>query len=416
MKIRWDAMAALIALIGLPFMLSGSATWLIKLMFRRIQRCILVHGSTCERLEWQDIPDGALQEGSPAKRTFEHNDKDCLASSFGKVFQKAWISAQRRDIQVFKPYPLDPTKHYIRTDRKTLEAFVILSGTSIIQFSDTNGILTAHIPVLNPKSRHSGGKLHNRTKHEIAMILEGYPPFYVEKIRVTYTTTVSSPISSTVDTTRGGWILGVGIDSMMTPHVTIHNMEDGYSPPSHWHVEKSPSVKEEWMFTCMSYAVKRFGEVLDKVLDLFPNQIAIQEAIGVFQYLTTKGFNSRSSRPFEFLQYYSTFRELQKDALCYFRDGRPKFPHSCRSKLNEYEWQLAMTAFNHNGPLEPNEIELFQEKMTPILQAGILGLVCVFTVDCDIRFKTSLEKLPSYPELQGRKYIYLTRCEPERKS
>jgi hypothetical protein len=415
-------MAAFIALIGLPLMLSGSATWLIRVTISRIQRYVLPHGSTCERLEWQDIPDGPLRDKDKQEprrsgrsygheHTFQHNDKDCFTSSLGQVFNYAWISAQRRNQRVFKPYSLDPTKPYVRTDRITLEAFLLLSHTDVIEFQDIDGTLTAHLPVANSQPSYTDGQLHSRTKHEVEMILQGYPPFYQEKIKVTDTTTVSSPISSMDDTTRGGWILGVGLDSLMTQHLNTHNMDDGYPLPSHWRVEGKYG-HEEWTFTCMSYAVNRYGEVLDKLLVLFPEGDAVRDAAAIFHKLTLDGYISASNL-YLFLGNYKAFRELRSPVREYRHGEKPSSPLSCRSKLSKDEWELAMSAFNHNGPLELEEIELFRAKMDPILQAGILGLICVFTMDRRYR-KPPYRKLTIYPELQGRKYIYLSQCEPER--
>ncbi|KAI0177928.1 hypothetical protein BJ166DRAFT_508320 [Pestalotiopsis sp. NC0098] len=446
--IRWDAMAALIAMIGLPFMLSGSATWLIKTIIRRIQRFILPHGATCQRLEWQDIPDGqlcgpleisrAVQNSDPPYRhfhPFEHRDKECLKSSLWKVFERAEHEKAQR---VFKPYPLDPTKQYVRTDRKILEAFLLLSHTNVIQFQVVEGILTAHLPVIDSISNSSSGELHNRTKHEVEMILRGYPPFYLQEITVTHQTKVLSPILEMEDTRRGGWILGVGLDSLSTPPLSTHNMKRRYDPPA-WATTKYGD--DEWMFTSIPSAINRFGEVLNKLVHEFPEQNAAKGAFDIYQLLTGdpegKRFKfddrfstRRISRPFSFLTGYPEFKDIETHVM--FRARRNvqnlKFspgPLPCWSELNEDEWQLAMSAFNQFGPLTDTEKKLFSEKLLPILQAGMLGLLCVFSTTVSGGSRSSrtvigggrplimtYRELPSHPELTEHRYVYLSQCEP----
>ncbi|ETS85208.1 hypothetical protein PFICI_03233 [Pestalotiopsis fici W106-1] len=419
-------MAALIALIGLPLMLSGSATWLIKMAFNRTQRQLRSHGSTCERLEWQDIPDGELRRGeedlNPLKAIkkdvsyFSHSDTDCLGSTYGNVFQCAWTSAQRRDRRVFKPYQLNASKHYVRTDRKTLEAFLLLSHTSRIQFLNVDGILTAHLPL------YPGGQQHSRTKHEVEKILQGYPPFYLQRIKVTDTTTVSSPISSAKDITRGGWIVGVGLDSDRTPPLSTHNMESGFSPPRGWsaHVRSPFSFREDepspWMSTGMVYSVNRFGEVLSKLLVQFPDNEAVRTAVRFYEDLTTgKTDPGPLSYPFDIMQGYPVFRELVyiDSELDPFLQTPMRPTNSYGSKLSKDQWELAMSAFNHRSPLTQSELELFRDFMLPILLAGLVGLTRVFLLGHYRSPSRDYRRLQDLPELLGRKYVYLTACEPE---
>lgn len=406
-----------------------------------MQRFILPHGATCQRLEWQDIPDGQLcgqLEPFRAVRysdysyrhfhPFEHHDKECFKSSLWKVFERAGHEKIQR---VRKPYPLDPTKQYIRTDRKTLEAFLLLSHTTVIKFDMVEGILTAHLPVIDLISNSSIGELHNRTKHEVEMILQGYPPFYLQEITVTHQTKVMSPILEMEDTRRGGWILGVGLDSLSTPPLSTHNMKRRYDPPA-WKPSESDE-NSEWMSTSIPSAIDRFGEVLNKLVHEFPGQNAAKAALRIYQRLVgepmVKGvelldipFHRMSPMPFDFLARYREFQDIQTHAI--FRACRDfrnlEFspgPLPCWSELDEDEWQLAMSAFNQFGPLTDDEKELFSEKLLPILQAGILGLLCVFstTVMKRKRFLCPLtyRELPSHPELIEHKYVYLSQCEPK---
>lgn len=421
-------------------MLSGSATWLIKSVIHRMQRFILPHGATCQRLEWQDIPDGqlcgqlepfrAVRHSDYSYRhfhPFEHHDKECLKSSLWKVFEHAGHEKAQR---VRKPYPLDPAKQYIRTDRKTLEAFLLLSHTNVIQFHVVEGILTAHLPVIDSISNSSVGELHNRTKHEVEMILRGYPPFYLQEITVTRQTKVLSPILEMEDTRRGGWILGVGLDSLSTPPLSTHNMKHRYDP-SAW-VTMTHDKNKEWLSTSIPSAIKRFGEVLNKLVQEFPGQNAAKGALRIYQMLVggpeVEGVELLdpppqlyTPGPFDFLTRYREFEGIQTHVI--FRALREfqnlEFspgPLPCWSELDKDEWQLAMSAFNQFGPLTDIEKRLFSEKLLPILQAGMLGLLCVFSTVIgyeQLAFHMTYRELPSHHELIEHKYVYLFQCEPK---
>lgn len=126
-----------------------------------------------------------------------------------------WISAQRRQHRVFKTYQLERSKTYIRVDEKVLKAFILMTHeryasdyeeAKMVHFKEVDGILMGHLTV---KSAHS---LLLRTKSEIEMILQGYPPFYLESLRIPDTAEVPNPLPSSRDTKRGGWIVGIGLD------------------------------------------------------------------------------------------------------------------------------------------------------------------------------------------------------------
>jgi hypothetical protein len=72
-----------------------------------------------------------------------------------------------------------------------------------------------------------------------------------------------------------------------------------------------------------------------------------------------------------------------------------------------------MNAFNHYEPLTPKEEALFRRFMQPILQAAFVGLFEVLLYGNHYtRYK--VWRLPSFPELRGYKYIYLTECTAEK--
>ena len=146
----------------------------------------------------------------------------CLDSTLGSTFQQAWVSAPRRKKTIKKPKALNLRTRYVRIDTKLLKAFLLVNGCGedIIKFDDAiksrevDGILTAHL-----RNRPRYIQINTRTKREIELILEGYPPQYVETVRILVgdgTTTfqiqptshrwlcIPSPVQERADINRGG--------------------------------------------------------------------------------------------------------------------------------------------------------------------------------------------------------------------
>jgi hypothetical protein len=405
-------MAAIIALIGLPLMLSNSATWLMLRIISRFTRLLSFESSNCERLEWSDIPDGPLRENNPKPTRrhqcdqyqtpcFEHDGKQCFNSTLGKVFQKAWTSPQQRNRRVFKPYQLHPRKSYVRIDEKVLMAYVLMSrelgysnDREVVQFKEVDGLLTAHLIAKK-------AQLHFRTKHEIDMILDGYPPFYLATIQVSDTVQVKSPISSHDDVTRAGWIVAIALDSHNTPPLKMHNMGFRCEYPKGWERSRLTDGYFDWMSTTMVNSVKRFGEVLENLQISFPDDERIRCAISIFSDLVTGEYDVSCTIPQRRLNGYPTLGSAK-----YYETREYRF------KLSKDQWELAMGVFNPLEPLTQEARELFRDHMVPILQAAIVGLLHVFLYEHYRTWPRRARKLPTFPEVQGHRYIYLTCCEP----
>jgi hypothetical protein len=279
---RWDIFAAVVALAGIPFTLSSAALWLLRIVTQRLMRMIFPGGSTCDRLQWSDIPSGplhaylnkeALQESDyygccgPYEETLTHDEEQCFASTIGKVFQNAWISAQRRDQRVFKPYQLDPRKTYIRTDAKTLRAYALMphedccsqyGGKPVISFKDMIGDLTAHLSA-------SRAQLPDVTKEEVEAVLDGYSPFYLEKIYISENSYVTTTILRFEDITRSGWIVAVGLDYYNSAPLWTHNMGSSKIKDNSVSQRQTRSTSISWKITTIASAVKRFGHALGNV-------------------------------------------------------------------------------------------------------------------------------------------------------
>ena len=136
------------------------------------------------------------------------------------------MSAPRRNKIVKIPKPLSLKMRYVRIDTKLLKTFVLMNEYSLeytIKFHEVDGILTAHLRKFPSKS-----KFYTRTKREIELIFEGYPPQYVETIRISPVEQIASnqiqpacnqwicipsPIQERADINRGGWVITAALHS-----------------------------------------------------------------------------------------------------------------------------------------------------------------------------------------------------------
>lgn len=91
-------------------------------------------------------------------------------------------------------------------------------------------------------------------------------------------------------------------------------------------------------------------------------------------------------------------------------------------ELTAPEWELAMGIFNHYAQLNEIEIDLVRRRKLPIVYAAIWGLLHVVYYGSNGRRGhilgiTSIMDvlvLPEFPELKGRKYVYMRTCTPEK--
>jgi hypothetical protein len=134
----------------------------------------------------------------------------CFHEAIGEVLQKAWISPERRGKRVRKPLNLGLKSPYIRTERMTIRASILLcqpfvgdENSKVVRFEEKGGILTALL--------HTGGEdsfgvnaFVSMTKFEVGCILQGYPPFFKEYVRLTNEDRARSPLRSKQDGSRGG--------------------------------------------------------------------------------------------------------------------------------------------------------------------------------------------------------------------
>lgn len=101
--IHWDAFAALVALIGIPLMLSPIAIQAVKFIIAFTYKILYPATAQCERIQWVDVPNGQLLQCKNDYQGYWEERQDCLNSTLGNFFQRAWVSASRRYKAVMKP-------------------------------------------------------------------------------------------------------------------------------------------------------------------------------------------------------------------------------------------------------------------------------------------------------------------------
>lgn len=242
-----------------------------------------------------DVPDGLLVHSEEVKPTTGTHVQGCLDFTLGFIFQQAWVSAPRRNKSVIKPKSLSLKMRHVRIDKKLLKAFLLMKGYSehTIKFREVNGIMTAHLCNIP-----SYPKLYSRTKREIELILEGYPPQYVETIRIPQVgqtasdqmqsasnqwLCIPSPIQERADINRGGWIIAAALHSYTGEGSTRwfdagigHIMET-----TTLYLHGGGTIED---FVPWQRAVQRLRHVLLEILKAFPEQeILITAALEFIQ-------------------------------------------------------------------------------------------------------------------------------------
>jgi hypothetical protein len=260
----------------------------------------------------------------------------------------------------------------------------------VVHFKEFDGVLTGHLMVKSAQSLR-------RTKSEIEMILQGYPPFYLESLCLPDATQVPNPLPSFRDTKRGGWIVGIGLD-IRNPECYVpwtHNMGQVHECPADFKDRGGWLGPAPWKHTDLVYSVKRFGQALANIRNCFPTDETIACAFRLFSDMTTGNFDFGCSAPME--------------------NVLPDYPEIARvvnMLLPLEQSKIAINAFNHWMPLTDEERALFRAYTPQILGAAFRGLFKVFMYGHYSLGRSGPCKLPPLPELQDHKYIYLTSCEP----
>ena len=393
--------------------------------------------SQCEQLEWLDVPDGQLVHSEEVMQNTGTQTQGCLDTTLGSTFQQAWVSAPRRNKTVKKPKALSLKMRYVRIDTKLLKAFLLLNGCSVytIKFREVDGILTAHL-----RNIPSYVETYTRTKREIELILEGYPPQYVETIRIAPVHQTSSnqiqpasnqwlcipsPIQERADINRGGWIIAAAL------HSYFENRFMSWCDVGFGHAMETTtfSIGRETIedFVPRQRAVQRVRHVLVEILKAFPEQevhiTAALEFIQIFfsDFHTDDFVDVFMPTPsYPPIPKFARGRPIPRDVTgshmqAYILDSilwdtedyfyRQEYRH----RLSGADWSRVMQIFNRSGSLHLKDKDFLRPILLFALQAAARG---VWIVMCK-GDRAETPKLPNIPELKGHKHVYIWDCNGE---
>ena len=334
--------AAVVSALYLPFVLSPTAATALYRAGRSLARWVWPASALCERLLWEDVPDGLIHDCSATANACSHSElhrssKGCWEETLAKVFSRGWISSSRRNQMVPKPSELDLNQQYLCTDAKTILAFIVCSMSDKglekpsyfqdgLQFGDSsieikeNNVLVAHLK----------GTVHrNLTKKTIEGILAGYPPWYRESLTMPHGPVVPYPILSRDDIFRAGWVIAVGL---------------GENPPlplvlSHEKLNDKP--------------IKRVWEILEhKLKPHFSTDTNIEAACEAVDFMWKRQTAS------------GVDMFLTKDLERHWRQASP---------LNDHECIFAMAVFNDYSKLTERDKERLKPILLPVICTAIRG-------------------------------------------
>ena len=432
--VAWDTFAVIVALVAIPLTTSPHVLQAFRSLYLFLYQKLYPVTAQCERLQWADVPDGYLFNcPDDCSGSSDLNvDADCLESTLGSFFQRAWVSPSRRDKTVPKPKQLSLETHYVRSDTKLLKAYLLMDPFSNdnIRFYDLDGVLTAHLVTKYiyqrlPPSFEMLRHIRHRctfTKREIELILEGYPPDYSEQIVIpqgqlltnsTLCVSVPSPIQEWADIHRGGWIIGAALHRYFKNLQTTRTGKEDEKAPSIGHVMQSTTVQAGGQrmndFRPRQRAVLRIRHVFNKIMEAMPDQEELAGAALEFinPLFLRPGDKDSFPNPDKYLS-DSIFLTMVWNARLYqlSTPATDYFSRNFAARLSGTEWTRAMNIFNHFDPLSPEDVDFLRPRLVHILQAAATGLWDVYRS----RYKCLSPILPDIPELREGRHVYIYDC------
>jgi hypothetical protein len=209
------------------------------------------HETKCDRLLWEDVPDGELHEcttlGCQHELTHRDQGRKCWEGILPVVFSRAWIRETRRNADTVKPKALPVEKEYLEIDFSVFMGFILstfacgenprsmFKGFSTYHTDDRFIFDACGIERVDLKFHGDYAVVHLRgskcrpwvengdkaitswTKKEIENLLDGYPPLYSAMITLRDgVSRVTFPISSREDIVKGGWVIATKLGQMHT--------------------------------------------------------------------------------------------------------------------------------------------------------------------------------------------------------
>ncbi|ETN43575.1 uncharacterized protein HMPREF1541_02734 [Cyphellophora europaea CBS 101466] len=382
----WGLASLIVALCALTLTLSPVSLGFIASVISPILSTIWPSLGKCETFEWTDIPDGALH-------TCEHPPQSC--SHVGaQITPESWEAAAshffafRRGNFVRKPKQLSLTTRYIRTDTKTLKAFLsLLNGHALyetgrsfqIVFKPVGGLTTAYVKIQRglPNSLNHFCRL-DVTKREMELIFQGYPPWYQNPLSVGRGRHVTHPIIDESDLHRGGWIFAVGLSPTRPTLGNFLEIKGG-----------SMLIVER--------GLRRVIRCLKNLELAFYGELRVSAAHTLVEglhwwYAVGGGYGPSRARE---LFYKAGFKDLLVG---------PDFIEG----LTDSQIITGMKVFNYDEPLTDKEITQLRPVLESVVRASVLGVRKVID-HVGIPIISTEEIMPCSlpPELTNDGYVYV---------
>lgn len=304
----------------------------------------------------------------------------CWKTTLAWVFSSASISSSRRTRNTRKPDELAFNKHFLCTDVDTILAFILCTvgeqrclswdseslrfGDTIVTLREHRGVLVAHL------RGNINSKCVDLTKHEIQMMLLGYPPYYRENVTVSHGPCLPHPIRDARDIKRAGWIIAAGLSAI--PPLALY-----IRPPTDNHTLYTGAPFKD--------ALIRVRDVLqDVILKKFPNDQSVLNVIGAIEYMVANGTASGVE---------NHGGGVHGGAL---------------NQLNGEQCYFAMKIFNDFEPLTADQEIRLRPVLAPVLNAAFLGALRVIEYVKDTGMQLILP--PLFLE-HRHKPVYLMGCE-----
>lgn len=356
MATEWGLVQVILAFVLLPFLAQNLWIDLLKKGVKWIRLRLQPELGKCERLLWNDIPDGPLHLCRPNclhGYATHHPSTSCWKDVFCKIF-----NVRQRRFLVPKPNGLPLDRDFLCVDREMLLAFIFcsftLEWTSVdVNFSRLSMFYSNQRAKISPhRDRKShklllhlkGGLNLNLTKGEVDCLMKGYPPFYRETIYCGIYQ-IASPIRNRDDVARGGWVIGVGLSGGHSLGFEKLQPTAVYWDNVEYCNHRTGTVRRGGVFW------RSFDRVLDilenNINKIFPTDADVQAVMDAIAYMIRT--------------------ESQSGVEACFNES--KIPSEATiASLNRSECILAMNIFNRSPNIPENELLALKAEIEPILR------------------------------------------------
>lgn len=360
----WGMLSALVAAATfLPLLFSQPCQKQISNLLRYLGSIAFPARARCEALTWSTVRDGPLHVCQPIYCSHgipgHCRRKECWRFITDFLFTET-VQRQNHCEYVEKPEALDLFgSTYLCIDVRVLMALVLCSvkqskSTSWREGAASYGddfaldlrsvglhknLLVAHI------RGHLKQERVQYTKAELTALMNGYPPWYRERVVCAHGPSMPFPIQNDADITRGGWVVAVGLtDSDKRKPMalyTVPNLADQQTDGSYYARTNGLHLR---------IAVQRVYDILKNLREHISNNPKLDAVINAVQYMIETNTGSGVER-------YLPQRTVNGGSI---------------AQLNGVQCKFAMTLFNGLVPTDA-DIQNLHPILAPVLQAAFDG-------------------------------------------